>query len=406
MTWAQSRLDDVLGELVGDRDQGGVADDTVQLAQPHERALLGGHAVSSSARDRSRPVCGRSGSRGTGSGQRRSLPGCGLPPVDVGPTRYADGPHRHPQPVYAGDVSGGARERRVGDGTRGGDPQTRASRVGVSTTERPARGSGNTARFGLRAATRGGSAGRSRPGGGLTPDGRRAVPWPGPSRGGRCRMPAPEPARAASRDRVLVSDGGRHPRVPGGPPPVRGDRREQAHVPAQQPPSGQDARLPPADAHPRRSSHPGARRRKGRGRSRPEVAVVLPAAAPPAPSADFAATLRRGARRREPARRRAPARGRCSRGRPRPEAECTMGPDPGARGSASSCRRPSGGAVARTRVKRRLRAPAPRPADRLPAGTRLVVRVLPRGGRGHLRRAGARSTAPSTGCCGPPRWPA
>jgi len=36
-----------------------------------------------------------------------------------------------------------------------------------------------------------------------------------------------------------------------------GEPREQAHIPAQQPSSGQDPWLPPAHAHPRRSRHPG-----------------------------------------------------------------------------------------------------------------------------------------------------
>ena len=36
-----------------------------------------------------------------------------------------------------------------------------------------------------------------------------------------------------------------------------GESREQAHLPAEQPSSGQDPRLPPAHAHPRRPGHPG-----------------------------------------------------------------------------------------------------------------------------------------------------
>ena len=39
---------------------------------------------------------------------------------------------------------------------------------------------------------------------------------------------------------------------------------EQAHLPAEQPPSGQDPRLPAAHAHPRRPRDPRRRRRKGR----------------------------------------------------------------------------------------------------------------------------------------------
>ena len=36
-----------------------------------------------------------------------------------------------------------------------------------------------------------------------------------------------------------------------------GEPREQAHLPAEQPSTGQDPRLPPAHAHPRRPRHPG-----------------------------------------------------------------------------------------------------------------------------------------------------
>jgi hypothetical protein len=45
-------------------------------------------------------------------------------------------------------------------------------------------------------------------------------------------------------------------RAGGAGPTNEGIRREQAHLPAQQPSSGQDARLPSADAHPRRPRDP------------------------------------------------------------------------------------------------------------------------------------------------------
>ena len=47
-----------------------------------------------------------------------------------------------------------------------------------------------------------------------------------------------------------------HAHQPTTRPEVQEPTSEQAHVPAEQPPSGQDPRLPPADAHARRPCHP------------------------------------------------------------------------------------------------------------------------------------------------------
>ena len=74
--------------------------------------------------------------------------------------------------------------------------------------------------------------------------------------------------------------------------------REQADLPTEQPPSGEDPRVPASDAHSRRSRHPGGPPPQGShrtvGLSRP--AGVLPAAHRLRSSADFATVTRSGRR--------------------------------------------------------------------------------------------------------------
>lgn len=91
------------------------------------------------------------------------------------------------------------------------------------------------------------------------------VPLTGRTGVDRCRMSTDDP-----QDPLIRSGKRRFPRVGGasrtgqaprpGPRPTprhRRQSREQAYVPAEQPSSPQDARFPPADAHPCRPRHPG-----------------------------------------------------------------------------------------------------------------------------------------------------
>ena len=71
------------------------------------------------------------------------------------------------------------------------------------------------------------------------------------------------PYRCPSRRRLLLRPSGHRavcasstPTQPSTRPEVQEPTSEQAHVPAEQPPPGQDPRLPPADAHPRRPRDP------------------------------------------------------------------------------------------------------------------------------------------------------
>jgi hypothetical protein len=102
-------------------------------------------------------------------------------------------------------------------------------------------------------------------------------------------------------------------RTPSDPHPVMEPRREQAHLPAEQPPSGEDARLPAAHAHPRRSRHP---RQPAAARAAPSCRPEpdRPRSRHPAPrsrpccrarrachaSSDFAEVVRRGRRASRP----------------------------------------------------------------------------------------------------------
>ena len=149
---------------------------------------------------------------------------------------------------------------------------------------------------------------------------------------------------------------------------------EQADVPAEQPATGEDARLPPAHAHPRRQSDPGFAPGQG-----PHAALglttprqVLPAAARMRRRAEFSSAVRTGSRAG------APALVVHFRQGPRPEAGGegrTADAVPATVGFIVS--RSVGGAVARNRVRRRLRHLVRERLGALPAGSRLVVRATP-----------------------------
>ncbi len=153
--------------------------------------------------------------------------------------------------------------------------------------------------------------------------------------------------------------------------------REQADLPTEQPPSGEDPRVPASDAHPRRPRHPGGPSPQGPqrtvGLSRP--VGVLPAAHRMRSSADFATVTRSGRRVRSG-----------------DLVVYLSGADAGVRQrtcqasdqtSAMPARaglivsRQVGGSVTRHQVSRRLRAQLAGRLAGLPAGSRLVVRALP-----------------------------
>lgn len=151
--------------------------------------------------------------------------------------------------------------------------------------------------------------------------------------------------------------------------------REQADLPAEQPPPSQDPRLPPEDADPCRprdpAGPPAQRSRRALGLSHP--GSVLPAAHRLRSSTDFAAVTRYGRR------------ARCG-------AMVVYLLPPGT-GSAARLGAPIsskvglvvgkgvGRSVVRHRVSRRLRAQLGDRLDRIPAGTKLVVRALPQSAR-------------------------
>jgi ribonuclease P protein component len=151
---------------------------------------------------------------------------------------------------------------------------------------------------------------------------------------------------------------------------------EQAHVPAEQPPAGQDPRLPPAHAHTcwprdhRRSALQGAHAALG-------LTDVLPAGSRLRRRADFVATLRsaRGAR----------GAGllvvHVSTGSGSSAGDDMADAAPSSTGSAPRVgfvvSRAVGPAVTRNRVRRRLRHLVAARLDRLPSGSRVVVRALP-----------------------------
>jgi ribonuclease P protein component len=141
--------------------------------------------------------------------------------------------------------------------------------------------------------------------------------------------------------------------------------REQADLPAEQPPPGQDPWLPPADAYPRGTRHPAGSPAQGPRRTLGLIqsGSVLPAAHRLRSSADFAAVTRRGRRVRsggvvvylltEP---------------DRPCAASQVG---------LVVSKAVGNSVVRHQVSRRLRAQLGARLDQLPTGARVVVRALP-----------------------------
>src|SRR3954447_20148108 len=147
---------------------------------------------------------------------------------------------------------------------------------------------------------------------------------------------------------------------------------EQADLPAEQPATGQDARVPSSDAYPCRS---GDHRRAPAQGSRPAVGLtvlgtgtlVLPAAARMRRPAEFAAAVRSGARAG-------------SRALTVHVAATTSTSAPGA---AAGVRvgfvvpRAVGSAVVRNGVRRRLRHVLRARLDGLPRGVDVVVRVHP-----------------------------
>jgi len=142
---------------------------------------------------------------------------------------------------------------------------------------------------------------------------------------------------------------------------------EQAHVPAKQSPPRQDPWFPAAHAHSCRPSHP--RRSSPKGPSGPVGLTspgngipVLPAASRLRRRPDFGATVRLGRRA----------------SRPRLAVHLAFaetGDMPTRAGFVVS--RTVGGAVVRNRIRRQLRHLVATRLATLPAGSRLVVRVLP-----------------------------
>ncbi len=149
----------------------------------------------------------------------------------------------------------------------------------------------------------------------------------------------------------------------------RKNRREQAYFPAQQPPTRQDARLPPADAHPCRSRHPGGPSSQGSLRALRLRPSVLPARHRLRERSDFAAVLK------GPGGARAATRLLVVHAN---QTDTRAGQPPRVGLVVSKA---VGTAVVRNRTKRRLRAQlAPRLAG-VPDGTDLVVRANPVAGQ-------------------------
>ena len=153
---------------------------------------------------------------------------------------------------------------------------------------------------------------------------------------------------------------------------------EQAHVPAEQPPQGQDPRLPAAHAHPRwprrsRGASPQGPRAPQRLTSpRPGAATgypdVLPSESRMRHRAEFTLAVRRGTRA----------------GRPSLTGHLLtqlQNGEPARVGFVVS--RAVGTAVVRNRVRRRLRALVCGYLDVLPAGSLLVVRANPPAAAAH-----------------------
>lgn len=144
-------------------------------------------------------------------------------------------------------------------------------------------------------------------------------------------------------------------------PDVLGVPREQADLPAEQPASCEDPRLPVAHAHPCRSCHPGRSSAQGPHRALC-LRHVLPAAHRLRRSVDFQRAVRSGVR--------AGAHTLVVHLVQDSTGSCT--PQVGFVVS-----RAVGNAVHRNAVKRRLRAIAATELDRLPDRSRVVVRALP-----------------------------
>ena len=136
---------------------------------------------------------------------------------------------------------------------------------------------------------------------------------------------------------------------------------EQADVPAEQPSAGEDARFPPAHAHPGRAGDP--RKASGQG---PRATVgltasVLPAAARLRRRAEFTAALRAGGRA----------------GTPLLAVHLVRAEGTGPARAGFIVSRSVGGAVVRNRVRRRLRHLMHARLHRVPAGSAVVVRANP-----------------------------
>lgn len=147
---------------------------------------------------------------------------------------------------------------------------------------------------------------------------------------------------------------------------VIGDTGEQAHLPAQQPPPGEDPRVPAADAHAGGPRHPG--RPASQGPRQPvRLSCVLPAVARLRRREDFTLVVRRGQR--------------AGRGTLVVHRLIAGGGAP----SCPSCPprvgfivgRGVGNAVRRHEVSRRLRHLMRERLDRLVRGDRLVIRANP-----------------------------
>jgi ribonuclease P protein component len=150
--------------------------------------------------------------------------------------------------------------------------------------------------------------------------------------------------------------------------------REQAHLPAQQPPPGQDPRLPAAHAHAGRTGHP--RRASAQG---PQPAVGLTVTS--APAAASSAVLPRPSRLTRAADFTEVVRGGRRAGRPLLTVHADLpaaGQGPPRAGLVVG--RGVGGSVVRSRTSRRLRHLLRRRIGDLPAGSRLVVRAAPAAG--------------------------
>jgi ribonuclease P protein component len=144
---------------------------------------------------------------------------------------------------------------------------------------------------------------------------------------------------------------------------------EQAYVPAQQPPSCEDAWLPAAHAYSCRSGHLGRQAPEGPLAHQRVTAgaaaggEMLPAATRMRRSADFAAATRRGSRA----------------GRPLMSGHLLVEPASGRPALVGFVvSKAVGSAVVRNRVKRRLRHLARGHLQALPGGSLLVVRASPR----------------------------